>query len=306
MGRITALLLMLCATVLHAQDWQAGRADGGHFVVHDAHANVAVRLLCFAPSTQGRPSMDVEQHEETPTARGFLRIEIGPERVPLGNAFSRGDVVIWADRTGYRLPMINWNEPHGHWEVDLAFTDPIWAALARARSMVLAPGQDQAWQLPTVGLRAAIADVTTGCAQSWEAAAAAQAPATGLTVPPAIPARVAQGCGVAAPIPQNALQAGDLDRDGRPDFILDWGAFTCPGTLPRPFCGAANCSQDVFLSTRGYSPPLDFLGTSLTIVPHRDGGLALMRTGNFSLCGAAGERCATPLVWDGASFVERP
>lgn len=298
--------LFCAASPASAQEWQSQTVDGGHFVFHTARANVAVDLLCLGPSPQGKMAVEVEQHEIRPMVPDMTRIEIGMERIPVGNAMVRSDVVLWADQVGYRLPPLIFNEIDGVWQVDISTADSIWTAVAEARSVILAPGQDQAWQLPVAGFGAAIADVQEGCAATWRVAQTPAVPAGAVTVPQAVLNRVNDGCGAPTPLPPNAVQAGDLDRDGTPDFVVDWNKITCRGPYPRPFCGAANCSQMVFVSTRAFVNPVDFLGTSLTIVPHAQGGLALRLTGSMSLCGAAGEKCAAPLVWDGVSFVERP
>ncbi|MEM7632893.1 MAG: hypothetical protein AAF227_12925 [Pseudomonadota bacterium] len=307
MARLIAVFLVLWAGIAQAQVWQPRTMDGGHYVVHTARAGVSVDLVCLAPSLQRRPAMEVEQHEIAPLARGMTRLEIGTDRVAVGNDIIRNDVVLWADQTGYRLPTITFNELDWVWQVDIAASDPLWSALSQARSVVLAPGQEQAWQLPVAGLSDALSQLQSDCAAAWHAAEAAPAaPAGAVSVPQQVINRIGQGCGAPTPLPGTAVQAGDLDRDGRPDFVVDWGGFRCNGPLARPFCGAANCSQMVFLSSRGYVDPLDYLGTSMTIVPHRSGVLAIQITGSFSLCGPQNEKCAAPRVWDGTSFVERP
>ena len=265
-------------------------------------------LACYAPSPQGRPAIEVGAHETEPTARGTIRIEFDPRLIPVqGVATTRSDLVLWVDQVGYRLPAANYSDFYGYWGAEVGWDDPLFSALERAQSVVLAPGTDQPWQLVSAGLGPALAQVKSGCATDWSAPpATAQPPAGQVTIPAAVFARVAQDCGAPAPVPPSAVQAGDLDNDGRPDFVLDWGGITCPGRWPRPLCGAANCSHYVFLSSRGYARHIDFLGTSLVIIPHPRGGLGLKLGGTFSLCGANGEFCATPYQWDGASFVERP
>lgn len=308
MARLIALVLSLWACAAQAQVWQATTSDDGHFIYHRADAGAGVSFTCLAPSLQGRPAHEVGAHEETPMGPGMTRIEIRSDRASPVVQFKRGDLVLWADQTGYRLPTTYFNDLAGLWEIDLPDSDGLWGALGTAGAVIFAPGADQAWQLPTQNIAQALARVQTDCDQAWRAAQAAPVAPSGqvVTLPSQMAAHVAQGCGAAAVIPGDIVQAGDLDNDGIPDFVMDWGGITCPGPLARPFCGAANCSHNVFLSTRGYLAPRDILGTSVTIIPHPAGGLALGVTGTFSLCGPTGEYCAAPLVWDGTSFVERP
>ena len=204
MVRLIACLLALWAGAVQAQVWQAQRVDGGHFVFHSARAGASVDLVCLAPSPQGRPAIEVEQHEIRPMTPGTTRLEIGMDRISMGNDVIRSDVVLWADQTGYRLPTITFNELDGVWQVDLGANDPIWSALKTASSVILAPGQDQAWQLPVAGLGPAITQLQAQCAAAWSAVQTPAAPGT-VTVPAAVINRVAQGCGAPVPVPGAAV-----------------------------------------------------------------------------------------------------
>lgn len=294
---------MLMAQVAQAQGWSANRQDNGHSIGHYA-GGPGLHLVCYAPSPQGRSAYEVGVHETEPTPRGTIRLEFNPDLIRVhGNAVRRRDLILWVDGTGYRLPEARYSDFYGYWGVALGWDDPLFAALRTARTLMLAPGQDPVQQIGTAGLSAALAAVQRGCRADWQGPAAPAGQV--VKIPRQITDEIALGCRAPAALPPDAVQAADLDRDGAPDFVLDWGRITCPGSLPRPFCGAANCSHYVFLSSRNYLAPLDFLGTSMTIVD-AGGRLGLARTGSFSLCGAQGEFCARPLVWDGTSFQERP
>lgn len=306
MARLIAALLCLFGSVASAQVWVPARSDDGHFIYHTARAGAGVAFACYAPSQQGKSAWDVGAHEVEATPQGMIRLEFDLRLIPATGQGTdrRGDVTLWVDQVGYRLPEMQYSDFDGYWGVPLHWDDALFAALRGAGAIVLAPGNDPAWQLPVTGIAQALEAVRTGCAADWSAGQPARS-AT-VSVPPQIPAHVTRGCGGAAPVPIDALQAGDLDRDGAPDFVLNWGAITCPGAVSRPFCGAANCSHDVFLSSRGYANPTAILGTGVDVVAYPDGRLALQRVGTFSLCGATGEFCAAPLVWDGASFSDGP
>lgn len=307
MARLIAAIFCLFASVASAQVWAPTRVDDGHFIYHTARSGSGFAFACFAPSPQGKTAWEVGAHEVEATAQGTIRLEIDLRLIPVrgdGGQARRSDVILWIDQVGYRLPEMTYSDFYGYWGVAVGWDDALFPALRGARAVILAPGTDPAWQLPVTALDATLTTLRAGCAADWSAAS--EPPAGSVAIPAQVNARITQGCSGPAPLPPDAIQAGDLDADGLADFVLDWGAINCPGAMPRPFCGAANCSHDVFLSSRGYAPPVEFLGTRLVIVPHRLGGLALQRGGTFSLCGAQGELCATPYQWNGATFVERP
>lgn len=305
-----ALAAALWGTAGMAQVWATARYDDGHFVYHTARAGAGLTFACYAPSRQGKTAFEVGAHETQATKRGMIRLEFDTTLIAVhGVSVARSDLVLWIDGTGYLLPEAQQSDFYGYWGVALKWDDGLFKALNGAETVILAPGQEKAWQFPVTRIGQALGALRRGCESDW--AAAQPAPAKGavqtvITVPPQVADRVTIGCSGPAPLTPEALQAGDLDRDGAPDFVLDWGRITCPGPSPRPMCGAANCTHDVFLSSRGYGRPVEYLGTVLAIITLPDGTLGLARRGSFSLCGANGEFCAAPVAWDGTKFTERP
>lgn len=100
-----------------------------------------------------------------------------------------------------------------------------------------------------------------------------------------------------------AVVATDLDGDGVADYILNYTGVSCAGGLTgRAFCGAANCSIEVFLSSRGYRAPDAFLGTDLQPVIGPQGRSGLVLSGTPFLC--ADGFCDTPFYWTGTDFVQ--
>ncbi|MEL7090971.1 MAG: hypothetical protein AAFN94_04475 [Pseudomonadota bacterium] len=296
------ILILLCGAA-QAQGWTAGRHDNGHSIGHFARG-AGLTFVCFAPSPQGLSAFAAGAHETEPTAQGTIRLEFDPALIRVqGVAVARSDLILWVDGTGYRLPEARYSDFYGYWGVALGWDDPLFAALGRARTILLAPGQDPVTQIAAGGMAAALGAVQQGCRADWQGPAAPQGQV--VTIPRQVNDAITQGCNAPASLPPDAIQAGDLDRDGTPDFVLDWGRIDCPGQTLNPFCGAANCSHYVFLSSRAYARPIDLLGTSVAIID-AGGVLGLGRSGTFSLCGAQGEFCARPLVWDGTRFQERP
>lgn len=150
---------------------------------------------------------------------------------------------------------------------------------------------------------------------------AAQSPATGIPrfdlsgqppagatrladLPPQILAHVNQQCSGQARVEEAALASpGDLDGDNRPDYIIHYTAVYCMPDNFRGFCGAANCSIEVFLSSRFFNRPVDFLGTGLGAEQTSDGRLGLRLYGTFSICGQNG--CDRLWRWNGSTFVQQ-
>lgn len=120
-------------------------------------------------------------------------------------------------------------------------------------------------------------------------------------LPPVIPQHVRGICNGQARIEDDALrQAGDLDEDGLPDYLIHYTGVYCLPDNMRDFCGAANCTVDVFLSSRAYAPSFEFL--AIDVVPASDalGRPGLQMFATHFMC--AGGACDGLWHWDGQTF----
>lgn len=114
---------------------------------------------------------------------------------------------------------------------------------------------------------------------------------------------VASQCLGAFDVAPDAIQAADLDGDGVADYILNYSGLTCgDGTRGTGRCGAANCSIEIFVSTRSYADPFHILGTDLLPVVDAQGRTGMLLYGTQSVC--AGGMCDTPFVWTGSGFAQ--
>ncbi len=240
--------------------------------------------------------------------------------VPNAGSAQEVEMILFADQTGYRLPPVQRNELEGGWQTMLGMTDPMFASIATATRLVLQVGTSTAWQLPIEGLASGLKDIRDACGATWNATGIAtpsgftpptgtqptQAaePAAGFTLPSQIQTFANQQCSGVATFEGSALKAGDLDGDGAPDIVLDWGFVRCNGQSMRPFCGAANCQYDVFMSSRGYAITDTRLAVGVEIVTHRSGRQGLRIGGTAQVCSQI--NCNVPWLWNGTSFVQVP
>jgi hypothetical protein len=302
--------LALCAAALFsgaaasAQSWQAETGDDGAMAYGWLRVpGVGFDIACHAPSPQGRGLMEAGWHETNTAPPNQFALRILAGLIPVRTE-RRADVILQLDQTGYQLPPLQFSEMEGDWQLDLPVSDPMFQHMRQARSMVLHVGQEAAWAFPLAGLGAGLDQLQTFCQGYWSGAVrapAAAAPASGqVVVPAALPVWVNQQCEGQGTIGPEALQAGDLDHDGRPDFVLDYRGVTCAGSIGNLFCGAANCSIEIFLSTRGYHNPVLALGIGPSLVPLSGGQMGIVIPGTYGLCGAGG--CQEVLRWNGREF----
>lgn len=322
---LSILLTLVAAPAILAQTWQAALDDDGGYAYGYAQADdLPMGFACTVRSVQNRPLIEVGAHEEQPTAPYNMRIEFWGPTIPETGVQTRTDMALWVDDTGYQLPPVVRDEFYGYWWVELSMGDPLYRALGSASRLVLAVGQDAVWDVPVGDLGLALTQAQQHCAATlvatgnpapaWfgpvpaaipQAAAPAAPTSSDFTVPQQVIAHANRLCQGVATIDPQAFLAGDFDGDSVPDVVMDWNHLMCPPPMGRGFCGAANCSVDVFMSSKGYADPEQMLGAAPTLARQPDGRMGLMITGSFSLCGQNGENCARPWVWNGQALVRR-
>lgn len=292
---IAACLIWFSAAALHAQVWAPFAQDDGHFANAYVSSGAQVDFICNAPSQQGLTAWQAGAHETRATARHVWRLNFGLDRVPFNGPPQRADIILWVNQAGFRLPVAIWDEMEGVWSVDVPAADPLFAALARAKSFVVQPGSDPSWSLPVEGLAAALAQSRAACDAAW----AAGAPPTGGMMARA-EAYVRQGCGGAYSVADTAFATGLIDGDQIPDVAVWWGDIRCTQDLPRPFCGASHCSLDLFLSTKPDRDPM--LALDAKLIPLNNGRMGIDSVGRFDLCGADTLGCRALWYWTPQGF----
>lgn len=318
---VRALIICLCliwAAGASAQNWSVWSDDNGGYAVASVGLEVpSMSMSCHARSVQNLPLFQTGWHEST-VAPPYHFIFGFTQNLIDTWIQQRRDLILFVDQTGYQLPLTQWNEMEGGWEVKLPMSDPIFAAMNSATRLVLQVGSEAAWEFPVNGLAASLEEARQYCANTWvrtgypaphwfgpvTGAAPPLPTSTGFQIPQQVLGYANTQCEGNASIEPSALKGGDLDRDGLPDVVLDWRGVTCPGSTMNLFCGAANCSIDVFMSSRSYLRPLQMLGMGPTIAPAPTGQLGLFISGTWSLCGENG--CDAPWVWNGTTLVQMP
>lgn len=132
-------------------------------------------------------------------------------------------------------------------------------------------------------------------------------PAPDVALPAAPPdttlERVTAQCQGAWGVDPQYVRGADLDGDGAGDYILNYAGVDCQGAVTgRAHCGAANCLIDVFLSSRGYAQPIEFLAIGLDAVIDQQGRVGLMMIS--TPFGCADGACSAPFYWDGTQFTQ--
>lgn len=308
---VIAAFLPLAAS---AQTWRSETFDTGGLVYGSVFApEASLSFTCNTPSPQGRPLMETEDHETIRNGPFGVFVSLGSNLVPpQGGGTVLPAVTLVLNGTGYRLPPVVWDELYGEWMVELSMTDPLWTALSGASDLVLDAGTGAAWRYPTDGLAEGIEVAIGACVAGWmqagygvpagiataaAGAAPLQQPASLIT--PEIDRFLRRGCNASYTLDERAIEAHDLDRDGVPDRVVDWAGVTCNAAMSRPYCGAAYCSIEVFLSTRP-GDPQSMLGVGFEVTQAANGAPGLRFGGTAGGC-ARGE-CDRVFWWDGTQF----
>lgn len=308
-GGLAALAIAFCAGPAVA-GWE-GRTidDGALFYGLAVEQGSGLTILCIGPSAGGVAPLLVGAHETAQTAPYALRIEFPQGVIPETAGFpSRGDVVIWADDTGYRLPATQHNEMGGYWGAEVAMTDPLVAAMRGAGRLRAGPEAGPVSEFAVAGLDAALGAAMEYCTGEFARVGYPVPPGLGGSAPAATGMRAAaevslrQGCSGGYRVSEGAFQAANIDGDGAEDIVLDWGSVECDGAMRRPFCGASQCLVEVFMTAAAAQGrgPEQILAQGAGLVPLSNGSIGV-RTG-LTLESCKGAVCAAIWYWTGAGF----
>lgn len=303
--------------------WRAMNEDVGGLLRADVFApEFSLGFTCTAPSPLGGRVDGRDAHQSRASVPYGLFVRISGAMVDRsavwsgqGGAPVLGAVTLGLDGVGYRLPPFTWVELSYDWWLELSMADPMIAALEQAGDLVLDAGTGVAWRYPTDGLAEGLQTVMANCASAWAQAGfaapdtSAAAPAPVAPVPaglltPELDAHLQRTCQAGYTLHPEAIAAHDLDRDGVADRIVDWRGVTCDASSPLgpiPFCGAAYCAIDVFLSTRP-GDPQSMLGVGYEVTQAANGAPGLRFGGTVGGC-ARGD-CDKIFWWDGTRFRE--
>lgn len=123
------------------------------------------------------------------------------------------------------------------------------------------------------------------------------------SIPPAVDTHIRGQCQGDYDVDPSEVQASDIDGDGVADYLINWMGVTCFGAVQgRAFCGAANCSIDLFVSSRGYAQPEQLLGIGADFVQDGAGRVGILLSGTPFLC--ADGFCDTPWYWNGTGIAQ--
>lgn len=327
-GVLVALLWAGAATA-QPQPWEVLGGDTGTYVWGlTRQPGMTIEIGCTAPSPQGRPAIETYSHEmlTTDPFQVYLRVP-DPLFVWSPPYWQRGARLI-VDDIRHVLPDFQLNELQGTAAM-VPMDSPVVLGLfdTRAPAIALVSPQDRTHAQSTNGLRDAMIAALRPCVERWQqmghSLPAALAPilapaATGIPrfdlsgaapspvtrvadLPAPIAVHVNAQCNGTARIEESALSLpGDLDFDGRPDYAIHYGGVLCQPGDQRLFCGAANCSIEVFGSSRGYAPIFEFLGLDVRPEVAADGRLGLRLSATRFIC--ADGHCDRPWVWNGRTF----
>lgn len=303
------LALTLAAAPVRAQDWQMrSYDDGSFFAAGISEPQSGVALLCGERSAGGLSAAQTGNMEPEITAPDSLRLSFSLDDLKLADPMidTRRDLIVAAGGQGFRLPPLRMNELVWTWEADLAATDPVFAAIASVPSFAI-HSDAGVMQVSARGFEAAHAQLLYHCQTMFASIGRPWASAPRVTPRQAAEAALVSGCSGPADAGPSAYLEGEIDGDGVPDIVLDWGEATCRTGPPRPFCGASMCSASVFLSSR---PDLDrgkleLLAVGVRLQPLSNGNMAVAVGGSLAQCSqSGGTACEFLYYWDGADLAE--
>lgn len=335
-----ALAVWVLAAPVAAQDWQVTTEDDGSFFYARAFAP-GLALECGGESPQRLSPAVTGNYEPVITPPYAFFIEPDPAIVGPASAGQQPGVRIQSGQQQFPLSSLTYNELFSNWHQAVAMHDPLITALRREAALsVVVDGRGQA-PVATAGARAAIEAAFAHCANrsaafghpvprelggsggsappaSAEPAPQATAPAPGEPsdrLKALVAADIAAVCGGTSPtVEPNHMQLGDFDADGQPDILLYWGDVNCNNpAMPMNgygggFCGASQCSGNVYLSSRPDAIGDAVFGLGAAPVARSDGGADIEMGLSLSACSSSPDpnNCTLVLRWNGQEFVPRP
>lgn len=309
-----AMTLALLPGLAAAQDWNMSQFDDGSYFSATLSPvdGPGLALVCGERSPQGVSPAVTGNTEPDITPPGAFRIYISDRAIgaPGAHRQSRDDVLLVAGDTGFRLRGLRWNEMFSTWEIDLPARDPAFAAISghedfelrsdRGSDIVSAMGFAEGLQQLTGYCSAMFAAV--GMPWPQQGAAAGQAGA----MRRAAEADIRRGCNGPATWTGAAFKSANIDGDGVEDIVLDWREVTCSTGMARPFCGAAMCSADIYISALypRKGQPEGMLALGLRIQPLNNGNDAVAMGASFASCREAfgKEDCEFLWYWTGTGL----
>ncbi len=319
MRYLLVLALCLAADLAAAQNWRLSTHDDGSYFMAVIYQSPGFALSCGERSPQGRSAMETGNMEPMITRPGLFRMSLSDEELGFhdGSVTPRTDVMIVVGTAGYTLPGVRFDELFNEWWVDLAAGDPVFPAIASAQGFEIR-SRTGTTRVDARGFGAGLDALSVHCqrmfaaiGKPWQASPTAnipapQSPAGGAGMRAAAEAAILRGCNGPAVKAPGHLLAGDIDGDGREDVVLDWRAVECRTGSPRPFCGAAACSADVYLSSRypvsGRAENLLARGVSLIALSNGNQGVRVGR----SIADCNGVDCHSIFYWNGSDLVLLP
>ena len=293
MIRIFLCLLLLTQSAF-AQAWQVVTEDDGSFYFAMGFAPGQVGVFCGGRSPRGLSPQVTGNVEPRVTKIGQVGLELADSLIGANQTGAiRNDVMAVVGQLGYRLPQVTLNELVGVQEQYLRRDDGLLTALQSGQPLEFRTDSGRQVRVDVLGASRAINTALSYCDRLSNSTIQVDLTSAAQTY-------IHAACGGSASAVPGYLLQGDLDVDGKDDIVIDWSKVTCPGAVPRPFCGASKCSVDVFLS-RTFRPggqPDGFLALGVTMQSSPFGGAQLLLGGGLSDCGGLAA-CHSIWRWDG-------
>lgn len=308
---LTPIVLILYAAAAWAQDWAMNQYDDGSFFAGSLSPidGPGFTLLCGERSPQGLSPRVTGNTEPDISDRNAFLVYLSAQDIGAPGAIEAGrnDVLVVIGTTGYRLPQVTWNELFGTWQTTIGAGDPMFAAIAQVPRFELRSDRNSHF-VSSQGFATGFNDLLGYCqamfsavGMPWAGAAPGQQ-----SMRQAAQARIISGCNGAVAGQDDPFLVGDVDGDGVEDVLLRWRAVQCAGRMPRPYCGASQCSADLFLSSQyaRRGKPEYLLGLGMRLFPLTNGRMGIGVGGGLGDCrrNFGRDDCEYQYYWNGSKL----